>query len=60
MAPWSLPRKPAAGWCRWTRARGRRGGGGQLLCLLAGGLTRVVRVFYGLPLTLKENGAEDV
>ena len=33
---------------------------GQLLCLLARRADRVVRVFYGLPLTLKENGAEDV
>ena len=41
-------------------ARAAREAAGQLLCLLARRADRVVRVFYGLPLTLKENGAEDV
>ena len=59
----------ARGHCHGNRrrggavGRGRAGGAeaaGQLLCLLARRADRVVRVFYGLPLTLKENGAEDV
>ena len=41
-------------------ARAAREAAGQLRCLLARRADRVVRVFYGLPLTLKENGAEDV
>ena len=42
-----------------ARERAAREAAGRLLCLLAPRADRVVRVFYGLPLTLKECGAED-